>query len=159
MTKLRVAGPENSSSAGYRAACFHRSRPVLPAGFSFAFAGRGELLMLLPFKAMLPLGHARKSGGPPLFEPSFKVQRENAHNQSSGSTAAPGLEGLNARGPLKVHPKWRLELSALASPAVAQFVSAFFLRVLAEVPRKQGKIAAEHPQRTAGARQVCRSTR
>jgi hypothetical protein len=48
-------GPENSSSTGYRAACFHRSRPVLPAGFSFAFAGRGELLMLLPFKAMLPL--------------------------------------------------------------------------------------------------------
>ncbi len=111
------------SSAGYRAACFHRSRPVLPAGFSFAFAGRGELLMLLlPFKAMLPLGHARKSGGPPLFEPSFKVQRENAHNQSSGFTAAPGLEGLNARGPLKVHPKWRLEESALASPAVADIV-------------------------------------
>jgi hypothetical protein len=130
----------------------------LPAGFSFAFAGRGELLMLLlPFKAMLPLGHARKSGGPPLLEPSFKVQRENAHNQSSGFTAAPGLEGLNARGPLKVHPKWRLE-SALASPAVAQFVSAFFLRVLAEVPRKQGKIAAEHSQWTAGARQVYRST-
>jgi hypothetical protein len=64
-------GPENSSSAGYPAACFHTSRPVLPAGFSFAFAGRGELLMLLPFKAMLPLGHARKSGGPPPFAPSL----------------------------------------------------------------------------------------
>ena len=51
-------------------------------------------MLLLPFKAMLPLGHARKSGSPPLFEPSFKVQRENAHNQSSGFTAAPGLEGL-----------------------------------------------------------------
>src|SRR5258705_1496824 len=114
-----MTGPENSSSAGYRAACFHRSRPVLPAGLSFAFAGRGELLMLLlPFKAMLPLGHARKSGGPPLFEPSFKVQRENAHNQSSGITAAPGLEGLNARGPLKVHPKWRLRESAQASLAL-----------------------------------------
>jgi hypothetical protein len=46
--------------------------------------------MLLPFKTMLPLGQAQKSGGPPLFEPSFKVQRENAHNQSSGFTAAPG---------------------------------------------------------------------
>src|SRR5258708_29096298 len=102
--------PKNSSAAGYRAACFHRSRPALPAGFSFAFAGRGELLMLLlPFKAMLPLGHARKSGGPPLFEPSFKVQGENAHNQSSGFTAPPVLKGLNARGPLKVHPKWRLD--------------------------------------------------
>jgi hypothetical protein len=65
-------------------------------------------MLLLPFKAMLPLGRARKSGGPPLFEPSFKVQGENAHNQSSGFRAAPGLEGLNARGPLKVHPKWRL---------------------------------------------------
>jgi hypothetical protein len=60
-------------------------------------------MLLLPFKAMLPLGHARKSGGPPLFEPSFKVQGENAHNQSSGFRAAPGLENLNARGPLKVH--------------------------------------------------------
>ena len=67
-------------------------------------------MFTLALKAML-LGYTRKSGGPPLFEPSFKVQRENAHNQSSGFTAAPGLEGLNARGPLKVHPKWRLELS------------------------------------------------
>ncbi len=83
-------GPENSKLSRLSTARFHRSRPVLPAGFSFAFAGRGEWLMLLPFKAMLPLGHARKSGGPPLFEPSFKVQRENAHNQSSGFTAAPG---------------------------------------------------------------------
>jgi hypothetical protein len=48
---------------------------------------------------------AGKIWRPPLFEPSFKVQGENAHNQSSGFRAAPGLEGLNARGPLKVHPK------------------------------------------------------
>jgi len=33
-------------------------------------------------------------------------------------------------------------------------VSAFFLRVLAEVP-KQGKIAAERSQRTAEGHQVC----
>ncbi len=39
--------------------------------------------------------------------------------KSSGSAVAPGLEGLNARGPLKVHPKWRPEESALASRAVA----------------------------------------
>jgi len=51
-------------------------------------------MLLLPFKAMLPLGHARKSGGPPLFEPSFKVQRENAHNQSSGFAVAPGSKAL-----------------------------------------------------------------
>jgi hypothetical protein len=78
-----MTGPENSSSAGYRAACFHRSRPVLPAGFSFAFAGRGELLMLLlPFKAMLPLGHARKSSGPPPFASSLNVQGDDSHNNS-----------------------------------------------------------------------------
>jgi len=42
--------------------------------------------MLLPFKAMLLLERARgrKSGGPPLLAPSFKVQRNTAHNQSSG---------------------------------------------------------------------------
>ncbi len=43
--------------------------------------------------------------GPPLFEPSFKVPRDNAHNQSSGFAAAPGFKGLNACGPLKVHPR------------------------------------------------------
>jgi hypothetical protein len=62
----------------------------LPAGFSFAFAGRGELLMLpLPFKAMLPLGHAEKSGGPPPLERSFNVKRDTTHNQSSGFAVAP----------------------------------------------------------------------
>ncbi len=48
---------------------------------------------------------ARKPRGPPLFEPSFKVPRDNAHNQSSGFAAAPGFKGLNACGPLKVHPR------------------------------------------------------
>jgi hypothetical protein len=49
--------------------------------------------MLLPFKAMLLLERAggRKSGGPPLLAPSFKVQRNTAHNQSSGFAVAPGL--------------------------------------------------------------------
>ena len=73
-----------------------------PAGFSFAFAGCGKLLTLL-FPMLLE--RARKSGGPPLFEPSFKVQRDCTHNQSSGFAAAPRGQGLNARGPLKVHPK------------------------------------------------------
>jgi hypothetical protein len=108
---------------------FTRGRPkgrFNPAGFSFAFAGRGKLLTL-PF-AML-LERARKSGGPSLLEPSFKVQRNTAHNQSSGFAVAPGFKGLNARGPLKVHPEWhslrrlglwqRLEESALAPRAVA----------------------------------------
>ncbi len=78
-----------------RSRCGPHARRFSPAGLSFAVVGRGDWLMLLPFKAMLLLERAggRKSGGPPLFEPSFKVQRENAHNQSSGFTAAPGLEG------------------------------------------------------------------
>jgi hypothetical protein len=31
----------------------------------------------------------------------------------------PRVKGLNARGPLKVHPKWRIEESALAPRALA----------------------------------------
>jgi hypothetical protein len=60
-----------------------------PAGFSFAFVGRGDPLMLLPFKAML-FGRAGKSGRPPPLEPSLKVQRDIAHNQSSGFAVAAG---------------------------------------------------------------------
>jgi hypothetical protein len=43
-----------------------------------ALAGRGELLMLLPFKAMLLLERARgrKSGGPPQFAPSLQGHEE-----------------------------------------------------------------------------------
>jgi hypothetical protein len=66
-----------------------RGRPkgqLNPAGFSFAFAGCGKLLTLL-FPMLLE--RARKSGGPPLLAPSFKVQRDTAHNQSSGSAVAP----------------------------------------------------------------------
>ena len=50
---------------------------VNATGFSFAVVGP-ELLMLLPFKAMLLLERARgrKAGGPPLLAPSFKVQRK-----------------------------------------------------------------------------------
>ena len=83
-----------------------RGRPkgqLNPAGFSFAFAGCGKLLTL-PFPMLLE--RARKSGGPPLFEPSFKVQRDCTHNQSSGFAAAPRGQGLNARGPLKVVPRF-----------------------------------------------------
>jgi hypothetical protein len=58
----------------------HGARRFTPAGFSFAFVGRGDPLMLLrPFKAML-FGRAGKSGRPPPLEPSLKVQRDIAHN-------------------------------------------------------------------------------
>jgi hypothetical protein len=80
-----------------------QARRVNAAGFSFAVVGRGELLMLLPFKAMLLFESARgrKAGGPPLLAPSFKIQRNTAHNQAPGFVA--GLEGPNAFGGLKVH--------------------------------------------------------
>ena len=38
---------------------------------------------------------------------------------AQGSRSPPGSKALNARGPLKVHPKWRLEESALAPRALA----------------------------------------
>jgi hypothetical protein len=39
----------------------------------------------------------RKSGRPPLFAPSFKVQRNAAHNRNSGFAVAPGLRPQRAR--------------------------------------------------------------
>jgi hypothetical protein len=58
-------------------------------------------MLLLPFKAML-FGWAGKSGRPLPLEPSLKVQRDIAHNQSSGFAVAPRSQDLNARAPLKV---------------------------------------------------------
>jgi hypothetical protein len=87
--------------------CVREPAGSTPAGF--AFVGCGDPLMpLLPFKAVL-IGRAGKSGRPPLLEPSLKVQRDIAHNQSSGFA----VKGLIARWPLKVHPnvvlnqRWR----------------------------------------------------
>src|SRR6266404_5862930 len=78
-----------------------RGRPkgqLNPAGFSFAFAGCGKLLTLLfPMLFPMPLERARKPGGPPLFEPSFKVQRDSTHNQSSGFAVAAGSRPQRAR--------------------------------------------------------------
>ena len=90
-----------------------QARRLNNAGFAFAVVGRGELLMLLLFKAMPLLERAggRKSGGPPLLAPSFKVQRDTAHNQSSGFAVAPRVKGLNARGPLKVQQRDQLRPS------------------------------------------------
>ena len=74
----------------------HTARPkgqLNPVGFSFAIAGCGKLLTLLsPMLFPMLLERARKSGGPPLFEPSFKVQRDSTHNQSSGFAIAPGVK-------------------------------------------------------------------
>jgi hypothetical protein len=60
--------------------------------------------MLLPFKAMLLSERARgrKSGSPPLFARSFKVQRNTAHNRNSGFAVLPQCHDLNAHRVRKV---------------------------------------------------------
>jgi hypothetical protein len=74
--------------------------------------------MLLPFKAMLLSERARgrKSGSPPLFAPSFKVQGYKAHNRNSGFAVLPQCYGLNARGALKVRHLARLRPGHPAGP-------------------------------------------
>ena len=61
-------------------------------------------MLLLPFKAMLLSERARgrKSGGPPLFAPFFKVQRNTAHNRNSGLAVLPQCHDLNAHRVRKV---------------------------------------------------------
>jgi hypothetical protein len=118
----RAASQTNDESEGASSGPRSRTRRFTPADFSFAFVGRGEPLMpLLRFKAML-FGRTGKSGRPSPLEPSLKVQRDIAHNQISGFAVAPVVKGLNARRPLKVHPIWRIEESALASHAAAGIV-------------------------------------
>jgi hypothetical protein len=58
--------------------------------------------MLLPSKAMLLLERARgrKSGGPPLLAPSFKVQRDNAHNQKLRVRGSPPVSKALTRAVL-----------------------------------------------------------
>jgi hypothetical protein len=99
----RSAGGDGSNTATRGAGSGPRPRCRRPAGFPFAFLGRRDEPLMLFFKAML-FGWTGKSGRPPPLEPSLKVQRNIAHDQSSGFAVAPGVKGLNARGHLKVHP-------------------------------------------------------
>src|SRR5882762_8007430 len=75
-----------------------RARRFTPAGSSLPFALRGMLTLLLE---PILLERARKSGSPALLKPSFKVQRDATHYQSSGLPSPRGFKGLNARDPLK----------------------------------------------------------
>jgi hypothetical protein len=53
-------------------------------GFSFALAGLGQPL-ILPFRLLLfGRGQADEPGGPPLFEPSLKVERDIGHIKPLG---------------------------------------------------------------------------
>jgi len=66
--------------------------------------------------------------------------------------------GPLARGRISVHTK-DPGLQSPRGQGLNALFSAFFLRVLAQVQTEQGKTAAEHSRRIAGAHQVCRSTR
>jgi len=59
-----------------------RARRFKPAGFSFGFGGCGNLLLLLRLALRRRWrNRPSKSGGPPLFALSLKVQRNIAHNR------------------------------------------------------------------------------
>jgi hypothetical protein len=119
--KIKTIGSQNCSKAQRENRAQVRGRDTAYSALAgFAFVGCGDPLMLLLhcFKAML-FGWAGKSGRPPPLEPSLKVQRDTAHNQSSGFAVAPRVKGLNGRGPLKVHPKWADRGKALAYRAMA----------------------------------------
>jgi len=100
----RIGGSATLSARWFELTTKGRPRTRRPnlAGFSLLFAGGG--LLLLTRRIAMLLGNSRKSGGPPLLALSFKVKRD-VHSQRSGLVVAPGLKGLNAHGPLKVHPK------------------------------------------------------
>jgi hypothetical protein len=54
-------------------------------------------MLLLLFKAMF-FGRVGKSGRPPPLEPSLKVHRDIAHNQSSGFAVAPRVKASTHAG-------------------------------------------------------------
>ena len=123
-----------------------QARRPNPEGFSFAFTRRGELFAL-PFRPTL-LGRSRcnrqqKSGGPSLFEPSLKVQRDNAHNQNSRFALPPVSTSstrdlakpkpdvawestqIRARGLLRVEAMWWPGLAGISQPAPKPAPAAF----------------------------------
>src|ERR1700722_7874728 len=71
-----------------RRRCRPQARRFNP-GFYFGFGGFGKLLLLLRLAFGRWQRRPAKSGGPPLFEPSLKVQGYTAHNRNSGSRSCP----------------------------------------------------------------------
>ena len=117
--KIETIGAIDCSKAQRENRAQVRDRePACSAPTGFAFLGRRDPLMLpLLFKAIL-FGRAGKSGRPSPLEPSLKVQRDIVHNHAPGLLSPPGQD-INARAPLRVHPKWCLGESALAAHALA----------------------------------------
>jgi hypothetical protein len=77
-----------ASVARSRRRCRPQARRFNP-GFYFGFGGFGKLLLLLRLAFGRWQRRPAKSGGPPLFEPSLKVQGYTAHNRNSGSRSCP----------------------------------------------------------------------
>jgi hypothetical protein len=71
-----------------RRRCRPQARRFNP-GFSFGFGGFGKLLLLLRLAFERWQRRPAKSGGPPLFEPSLKIQGYTAHIGNSGSRSCP----------------------------------------------------------------------
>jgi hypothetical protein len=65
--------------------CRPHARRFNPADFSFGFGGFGKLLLLRLALGRRWRSRPTKSGGPPLFEPSLKVQGDDTHNNSGFS--------------------------------------------------------------------------
>jgi hypothetical protein len=81
-----------------RSRCRPKACRLSPAGFPLAFVGSGNLLALA-FRPMAlrrrRRNRPRKSGSPPLLEPSFKFQRDDAHNlRLPGSRSPPVSKAL-----------------------------------------------------------------
>jgi len=83
-----------------------------PVSYCFSLARRVQLL-ILPFQLTFRRGRrirSGESGGPPLFEPSLKVERDTAHHQNSGF-GRPGLKFLNWRSQPGRYPLRRMGLA------------------------------------------------
>ena len=65
--------------------CRPQAHRFNPACFSFGFGGFGKLLLLRLALGRRWRSRPTKSGGPPLYEPSFKVQGDDTHNNSGFS--------------------------------------------------------------------------
>ena len=92
----------------------HRCRPqgrrFDPAGFSFGFGvcGKGVTVAFRPM-GLRHRRRPRKSGGPPPFELSLQVERNNAHSAFSVHEPAPVTDPNVCRA-LKVHKRHRRNL-------------------------------------------------
>jgi hypothetical protein len=135
-------------------------------------ADGGGKLLILSFKILLFRRHRRdrphKSGGPPLFELSLKVQRNVAHNPAPGFEALPRCCGIIAQralitaaisrckgpkcGPTEIGAAWLCDGrgSRTPEPADQTRTSGPAESYRGYQSREQPAITIEPPIRTAG---------